>query len=444
MNPMEQGAGFGAGLLNAVKDLPLWLLTALAIALDLFLLVPAFARDLPKESRWWVVLLAIVFSALAVARAVALGIQTVRSLRAARDAKRRFHLTPVMSQCYWAVSKQADESFITSISALFAVKNRSTAPVTLLTAHLVRPRIRGEVVQTNVFVRTARRDVYGSGMQDPRHAIPPGATLPATVHIAIRGQPATDRTRELVATIAIGDEEGNEQRVTVSLHGTGVPAPQPSSGPKEAAYAIADPIEKKVVSVLHSELSRYEICGRGAGGFGSIHIEYQGRALVGFAGDSWTPNSPQNQNLIADPSQALLKSDNLDALLALHATISDDARDRERLASSLLNRIDVEKGYIRVSYFIVCALWKLGQFPEALKAAKARLPQGEMRDFGLSNVLYMLNGLLRYRHPDFSDEMLDQIESFIDGMTEHTFQIREKVSAIRAMRLGHALTGKAV
>ncbi|SRR6266436_2576666 len=81
------------------------------------------------------------------------------------------------------------------------------------------------------------------------------------------------------------------------------------------------------------------------------------------------------------------------------------------------------------------ALWKIGRLREALGKAKADLPQGEIKVFGLSNVLMLLNGLLRYRHPDFTDEMLDDIERFLVGLKEHPFQIPEKLAAIRTARL---------
>jgi hypothetical protein len=61
-----------------------------------------------------------------------------------------------------------------------------------------------------------------------------------------------------------------------------------------------------------------------------------------------------------------------------------------------------------------------------------------MKAFGLSNTLMLLNGLLRYRYPDFPNEMLDEIERFLNGMNEHSFQIPEKIAAIRAMRLRQA------
>jgi len=93
------------------------------------------------------------------------------------------------------------------------------------------------------------------------------------------------------------------------------------------------------------------------------------------------------------------------------------------------------KGYLRVTYFIVRVFWKIGKLNESLEKAKAELPQGEMKAFGLSNTLMLFNGLLRHRYPDFTNDMLDDIEKFLVGLKEHPFQIPEKIAAIRTARL---------
>ena len=53
----------------------------------------------------------------------------------------------------------------------------------------------------------------------------------------------------------------------------------------------------------------------------------------------------------------------------------------------------------------------------------------------------LLNGLLKFRYPDFTSEMLDEIERMIHGLTEHTFLIPAKIAAIRASRLQAAPEG---
>jgi hypothetical protein len=210
--------------------------------------------------------------------------------------------------------------------------------------------------------------------------------------------------------------------------------PEPPKDPEEYPYEIADPIEKEVVSVLKAELSRYAICGRICGGLGSIQLVYQGRAMTGVGADSWTPNSPLNQVIVADPENASLKSDNVEVLEGFYRGLHSD-KERARFVRVLLDRLVAKRGYLAVSYFIVAVLWKVGFYVEALQKAERDLPENETRVFGLSNVLMLLNGLLRYQYPDFSTQMLDETERMIHGLKEHTFLIPAKLAAIRARRL---------
>ncbi|MGA2725894.1 MAG: hypothetical protein ABSG79_26235 [Bryobacteraceae bacterium] len=50
-------------------------------------------------------------------------------------------------------------------------------------------------------------------------------------------------------------------------------------------------------------------------------------------------------------------------------------------------------------------------------------------------MLMLLNGLLKYRHPDLTNQMLDDIERMTHGLNEHPFLIPAKIAAIRASRL---------
>jgi hypothetical protein len=217
-------------------------------------------------------------------------------------------------------------------------------------------------------------------------------SLPASAHLMIRGVPWRKPKNQIRITIALGDDEGREERVKMTMRvmpNAQVAAALPSL---ELVSPLADPIEKEVTAVLQSELARYENCGRQSGGLGSIHLLLAGHAMPSFGCDSWRPNSPKNQSLHAKPEEVELGSDNLESLMAYYGRLSDD--ERKRFATALLDRVDPNRGYLRVTYFIVCALWKVGKLPEALNLVKARLPQGEMKAFGLSNTLMMLNGLL--------------------------------------------------
>jgi hypothetical protein len=70
-----------------------------------------------------------------------------------------------------------------------------------------------------------------------------------------------------------------------------------------------------------------------------------------------------------------------------------------------------------------------------LQKAKRDLPEHETRAFGLSNVLMLLNGLLKYRYPDLSNRMLDETERTTHGLEEHTLLTPARPAAVRASRL---------
>jgi hypothetical protein len=47
----------------------------------------------------------------------------------------------------------------------------------------------------------------------------------------------------------------------------------------------------------------------------------------------------------------------------------------------------------------------------------------------------LVDGLLKYRYPDFPNEMLDQIQAALATVNEHKFKIDERIAAIRSKRL---------
>ncbi len=432
MTPVADVGTFNK-FVEVIKDLPAWLLTALAVAANVLVFVPFITERLPAAYKPWFVVAAVVFTILAVFKWFNVAVATLHAWRESWKAKKTFHLPPITQHCMWSVAKQADDSMVTQISADFVVKNQTTAPVGLVGVRLIKPTIKGEVLHDSILVREARGQMYGTAYASD-HRVPAGAALPARMTMMIRGVPKLATDKPLEVTLGIRDEDGNEQHVKVICKGVALPKAAEKPAALEAPYAIADPIVKEVVSVLQSELSRYDKCGRQAGGLGSVHIVYGDRAMIGMGTDVWTMNSAANQEIAPDPANAKLASDNLVALVGYYGRLTSDD-NRARFVAALMDRIDPDKGYLRVTYLIVCTLWQVGKLRDALDQVKAKLPQGEIKEFGMSNTLMMLNGLLRYRYPDFTPEMLDEIERFIYDLTEHRFQIPQKIAAIRARRL---------
>jgi hypothetical protein len=434
MGALGEGTDAAGKFVTALKDLPLWLLIALAIVADVLFFVPGVKGQLPKEFGPWLVIAVVLCNILAISRAVSLVVRAAHGLSVARAARRTFHMSPDERQSFWATARQRDDSTTTQIVVRFTAKNLTDAPLGLVSVRLIRPKIRGEIVHADVMVRAVDSDLYG-GVAHSGHRIPAKDILPATTSIIIRGVPKKAPGGTLALALGITDEDGNEQYLKLALKGTAPPKPDDRAVPMERVSSIADSVEKEIVSVLQSELGRYDICGRERGGLGSVHVVYHERALTGVGGDSWSPDSPKNQSIVEDPGAAMLKSDNLEALSVLYSRMTS-AQDEGKFVSALLDRLDARKGYLRISYFIVCVLWKVGRLNDGLLKALVDLPEDEIKEFGLSNVLLLLNGLLRYCHPDFTPEALDCIENFIHKLKkEHTFRISDKIAAIRAHRL---------
>lgn len=331
--------------------------------------------------------------------------------------------------CWWHMGKRGDEPVMQVVGRML-VTNIATVPVRiprveLRYGFLGRKQVAGMVMVS----RELHENMYG--MYD----IEPHETRNLSFDFWVYPPVASPAEAFSPRQIRFFDQFGNCHTVKRLVFRSDAPMQDLTpKEPEEHLYAITDPIEQQVASVLKAEIRRYQVCGRSAGGLGSVHIFYRSNAMRGVGSDSWTPDSPANQLIAQDPDAASLISDNLEALIRVYESYESDG-ERERFVKALLDRLGAGRGYLSISYFIVCALWKVGVLSQALEKAKRDLPIGETKVFGLSNVLMLFNGLLRYRHNDFTGSMLDEIERFTHGMGEHTFLIPEKIAAIRVMRL---------
>ncbi|MER8993031.1 hypothetical protein [Mesorhizobium sp. M0482] len=130
----------------------------------------------------------------------------------------------------------------------------------------------------------------------------------------------------------------------------------------------------------------------------------------------------------------------------------------DRLAkfpSLLLDRLDRDREYYGVSYLIVYALWRLNRLEDALQTVyeryefKPALVDNIFRrsyvnrvlernqQYGYSDVLGLLNGMLRYEHLHLVERELEKIEWLAMNTSEHPFQIAQKITSIRALRIAN-------
>jgi len=217
MTPVE-GATIFQKFSEAVKDLPAWIFSAFATSAAVLLFAPLANTELPKEYRPWLVISLILFGVLAIFKWVIVVLRAWRALQAEARMRKTFHLTPIEQQCHWSVTKQADGSIVTQIVANFAVKNQSSSPVGLIGLRVIKPNIKGEVLHNDILIRQQNGRMYGTARVSD-YRIAPGTTIPGQAVVMIRGEPGGSRERDLDVTLAITDEDGNEQRVSVLCWG---------------------------------------------------------------------------------------------------------------------------------------------------------------------------------------------------------------------------------
>ncbi len=75
--------------LSAIKDFPLWLLTAIALSLIAFLSVPQFSDAVPRETRTWIIVAAVTAAIFAGCRFGSVVIAPVKTQRKLREERIR-------------------------------------------------------------------------------------------------------------------------------------------------------------------------------------------------------------------------------------------------------------------------------------------------------------------------------------------------------------------
>lgn len=417
--------------IEAVKDLPAWFLSAIATASAMLVFAPASWTELAPAYRPVSISAFIVFGTLAVFKWVAIAATVFRQYRKDVTAGKKIH--PTFKAGWWGIHKQEDGTYITQFTVDLAIKNISDASVSLMSARVIKPRIKGQVVSNSVMVRHQTLEVHGTPV-GRNYRCEPGALTPARVAIMIKAQAPFDHQQDLAITLGLVDDEGREQRVRAVCKGHPKPPTKATLPKKESQHDIADPVEKQVVAVLQSEASRYALNNRKSGGLGSIHIVYRGQVLHSFASDPFILNTPINQILIMDPDATVIASDNLAALENLYLRLdSDDAR--RRFLDALTSRVKQDSEYAQVAYFIAAVLWRTKNLDLGLKTIDGALDENDRSSYGMGNVLMLFNGFLRYRHTEFTEMELDAIERFIQPLEGGVFHIPDKIAAIRALRL---------
>ena len=202
--------------------------------------------------------------------------------------------------------------------------------------------------------------------------------------------------------------------------------------PREPVYEIADPVVKKVVSILKAEIDRYAAFGRPSGGLGSVQTVYDGETLKAVGSDWRDADSPAQQEIVVTPAEGAIQSEYVEALLGVWQELKTP-EERETFIDSLLDRLGRGTEYSAVAYLIGLVLFRVGKLGDGI--AKARKDLAGDQVHGFSNLLRVIDGLLRFEHASFSDVLLDRLEQTLEGVEEHPFRVPQRIAAVRAHRL---------
>jgi hypothetical protein len=311
------------------------------------------------------------------------------------------------------------------------VTNITDVPVRLLDAKISFGRLR-ERVDSWVLTRAADGAIFGS-----RHYVEPGHTTEVSAEFVLTPPPKDAKEGHAIrATVLLRDQWGNSCKVkNVTFTAPARPPIGVAERVGEQLHAIQDPIEKDVAAVLKAEIDRYREAGaRSQGLLGSVKSFQASGGVTAGIGSEWRRvGTADQQSLVHDIPPPAISSDNADALVALHGRLGTDA-ERQRFMAALMRRVDRNTEYAEVGYLIALAAFRIGQLNTVLVAAKDHLRGDDA--FGFSEVLRMVDALLRLEHSTFSPELLDDVERFAEKLPlDEVMRLRERIFAIRAYRV---------
>ena len=353
-------------------------------------------------------------------------------------------IVPHQRQNWWHMGRTGDQKPTMQVVSYWYITNPTDFPIQILNVYINTPRILGHVSTKDV-----NSQYHGS------YPIPPHTTTDLHANFWIH-PPIRKEGKDLKLDIFFIDQFGQKRKIkNVKIESGKKKSPIPKSLQSEAIYQLEHDIEKKVAAVLKDEINRYKKYGRRSGELGSTYAICGGSKIKSIYQDGWSSNkSGERQEIVTNPENSRVYSENGDTLTTCYNEIIDNS-ERELFVNSLLSRLNREKEYYCISYLIIYVLFRIEQLNEGLAVAKfalqkkqakhsffdkiLRRPINELLEphqrYGFSDLLGMINGLLRYEHQSFTDIELDLLEEFISSLKEHTFNIEEKINSIRAFRL---------
>ena len=429
--------------LSALRSLPLWIILALALAGYAVLFAPPFGPiDIASFRKTWGTLVwieAISFTALFLVGASQKAIDAFREQRRAHAARRILRLIPLHGQRWWHLAKQHDDTFASQIRFDCQVTNTTDRSVQFVKVRLIRPRAKQLIA--NVLLPQA-----GSPYHSQRHSVPPHGTLPASVHIMVRGALAT-QGKPICITVGFTDQFGEEyklRRLTINSSDARAPLPDFRTRLHVLAnrVAINFRIKKKpptadlpampwtfepgadylfdCQSILTEEQRIYAARGRSTGQLGSLNVGLQSEPNFGVTTVGTIPSL-----LWPHDRATQLSSPNLDRLLTMHSSLAP--HDAENLENYLLCQLSTFSPFADVAYFVFLALHRMHRTTDALTTARTWLAGDKV--YGYSNLLGTLSALISHEHREMDTTFCQKIRETIPGSLDE-FRLKEKLNLV--------------
>ncbi|PJA41154.1 hypothetical protein CO179_00500 [candidate division WWE3 bacterium CG_4_9_14_3_um_filter_39_7] len=314
----------------------------------------------------------------------------------------------------WNVSKNGEREGI-SINTDWHITNTLPYNLTALNVRLRKPiKVKGSWM-----AKDTKSKYWG------HYDIPQGYTTDVSFTFWLEDYSIKDDSKELSATIEIIDPIGRVhtlKNVKVKPIGSRKSKDQEQL-PTENPAQIESPLEKTVVAVLKDEIEQYKVRGRREGQLGSV--EWQ-RGTI-----EWHTKGETMKFLNKSSSRTLVQSSNSNALVRLYE--KSDENDKNTIVEALTMRLNKETEYSDVGYMIFLTLFELGFLEKGLSTALIKLSNDKKH--GFSDTLRLLDLLLAFRYEEFDEEDLDITEKIAFSTEEDTFQIKQRVNAIRIMRI---------
>ncbi|RWM13554.1 MAG: hypothetical protein EOR73_28560 [Mesorhizobium sp.] len=341
----------------------------------------------------------------------------------------------------WHLAKQNDGTYLLQLMNEWLVTNNSDAPLILVSVDINRPKVREAIFMVE------GPEGWGN------FGIPPRQTLRLHTDFMVptrkfqwRGSKWFDFT--------FTDHTGHQtHKRHIEVKEERQRTAKTTKLPGEAVVNLTDDRQRAVVSLLQDELVRYSRNGREKGGLGTIlAVEGQKKITTNIYQDGWTSIRAAERQDITVGRDTKIVSEIGDKLVDYEAHLPADGASV--VQEYLLDRIDRDREYYGVTYITVYALWRMDRLKDALETVFARYEYkptfadkifrrsyanrvlAKEQRYGYSDVLGLLNGILRYEHESLSEDDLNSIEKLARTTGEHAFQIPQKVASVRAYRVG--------